>query len=94
MGVALPVKVRLLERNMARELRQSHHHTGDMRLSVNKQPCETYETQRGDHGFHSHQGLPFQHPQSTRRMKPQNCFEGYLWIAVEVGYQSFYLVIK
>jgi hypothetical protein len=36
-GVALPVKVRLLERYMARELGQSHHHTGDMRLSVNKQ---------------------------------------------------------
>jgi hypothetical protein len=93
MGVALPVKVQLLERNMARELRQSHHHTGDMWLSVNKQYGETYKTQRGDHRFHSHQELPFEHPQSTRRISLK-IVSKILWIAVEVGYQSFYCVIK
>src|ERR1700724_810944 len=60
-----------LERHMARELRQNHHYTGDMRRRVNKQHGETYKCQRGDHHFHSHKELPSEHPQSTIRMKRQ-----------------------
>src|SRR5580700_896974 len=56
---------------MAREFRQNHHHTGDMRFRVNKQHGETYKCQRGDHHFHSHKKLPSEHPQSTIRMKRQ-----------------------
>jgi hypothetical protein len=56
---------------MARQLRQSHHYTGDMRLRVSKQQGETYKCHRGDHHFHSHKGLPSEHPQSTIRMKHQ-----------------------
>jgi hypothetical protein len=54
---------------MARQLRQSHHYTGDMRLRVSKQHADTYKCQRGDQHFHSHHELRSEHPQSTIRMK-------------------------